>query len=313
MSIKNFTLDDVVKQMEELGKSTNTIRSYKNKWETIIKSFPPNTKLNKGFANDDEIIKIIYSATESPSTRKVYLSAYKNILELYGYPNKKRLRIKELISGEKENNQIQQAIKNQSPPFSLEEAKEMFKQLTEKFKFYMKKAKGERLYGNNTMTAAYLMLILKHGVLRSDELHSIKITDVQHEDFNNISKADGVLTIVDHKNKKSIGTIKTQIDKAIIPLIKKANMDAHFIHTASSTGNGYASGDGVTKFMKRQVGFNNHLIRDAKTSIVLNSDNKERRDALKKYQMHNLDTQLQHYTKHAKAAEEVYLYDPIKE
>jgi hypothetical protein len=316
-NVQNFTLEGAGHKLTELGKSAGTLRSYKGKWEIIAKTFPEKQSLKNGFASVDNVIAFIYAKSESPSTRKTYLSAYKALLDLYDYPARTRKKVSELIKQEQENSTIQQAIKNQTPPFSLEDAKEMFQKLDELFKKAIKKASKEKEYGNATMLASYLFLILKHGVLRSDELSSLIISDKPLKDVNSISKT-GVLTIIHHKNEKSLGTVTTKIDKKIIPLISKAPEGVPFIHQLSKPVNGvytaYQSGDGVSKMLKRQIGYLNHTIRDAKTSIVLNSESPERRQALRHYQMHSLDTQLTHYTKHSGgAAEEVFGNDLIKE
>jgi hypothetical protein len=201
--VKNFTLDDANQKLSDLGKSKGTIKSYLGKWKIISKSFPEGMSLKKGFADTDRVLAFIYSKSESPSTRKTYLSAYKSLLDLFDFPTESRNKVSKLIKGEQENTMIEQAIKNQTPPFSLSEAKEIFSDLNKKYKSFKAKAKKEKGYDNNSMTAAYLLLILRHGVLRSDELANLRITRIPDRNMNSISQEDGMLTIIDHKNMKS--------------------------------------------------------------------------------------------------------------
>lgn len=310
-SVKNFTMEDAKTKLLELGKSQGTVKSYTGKWKIIANSFPKDLTLKKGFSEVDRVLAFIYSKSESPSTRKTYLSAYKALLDLFDFPATSRNTVSKLIKTEQENTMVEQAIKNQSPPFSIQEAKDMFLDLNKKYKEFKAKAKKENGYGNASMASAYLLLILKHGVLRSDELANLRITEKPEKNFNSISKDKGTLTIVDHKNMKSMGTVVTQLGPEILQYIKKATEGTPFIHQLKKKPKygwlPYQSGDGVTKMLHSHIGYNNHKIRDAKTSIVLNSNDKKRRDDLKHYQMHSLETQLTHYTKHiGGASEEVY-------
>jgi len=315
-NVQNFTLENAGTKLTDLGKSAGTLRSYQGKWKLISKSFPEKTSLKNGFANVDGVIAFIYDKSENPSTRKSYLSAYKALLDLYDFPAKTRKKVADLIKQEQENSTIQQVTKMQNPPLSLKDAKEMFVSLNKTFATAMKSASKETTYGNATMLSAYLMLIFKHGVLRSDELSTLIISDKPLENANSISKT-GELTIMNHKNKHSLGTVKTKLDKAILPLIKKAKEGTPFIHQLTKPVDGvyesYQSGDGVSKMLKRQTKYLNHAIRDAKTSIVLSSESPERREALRHFQMHSLETQLAHYTKHfGKGAEDTSDDEPTK-
>jgi|DEB0MinimDraft_10_1074344.scaffolds.fasta_scaffold00328_14 hypothetical protein len=307
----DFELKDISKKLSEM-KSQSTFKSYMQKIFFITSTFPSDMPLRKGFADVDHIVGEIYKKSNSPSTRRTYLSAWKAVLDAFNFEPKLRKHLTKLVKDEMKQTDIIVNKKLQSPEYSLQDAKEMLGHIGEKYKYHLK-VKSDKDYTFHNMMAAYYHLILNYGVLRVNELAHIFITDEWDPDatkrqINYIDIKNKILVVSIHKNKRAYGTIITDLDDKFINLVKPIlnylkngvkfwPMFNKLIKSPNLSAE-YSTPEGISRMLFKHTGYLNHKIRDAKTSLVLYKGNIKAIDALQKYQMHSLDTMLKHYTKH---------------
>ena len=134
--------------------------------------------------------------------------------------------------------------------------------------------------------------------MRNSEFASIIIADGVSNADNYINRKTGLLTIRDHKTKKTQPLKEIQLDKHFMEIIKPAHNAIFFSGgvNGKSGGNLFGSGDGLQKRIQRELGLDNYEVRKAKTSIELSKPNNAKGVArLAEIQGHSVDTQLSFY------------------
>ena len=301
-----ITLENIREKLTGL-KAKTTVRAYYSRLEQMYNEFRGKTKdtIRTVFEDDKKVIDWVVSGGggkfKSVSAKRGYLSAYLFLLINYDFDIKKRRKVQAIIKEQMIEDKLAQNDKIKNTHFDLKEAKQMFKKIDDLYEHHysmMFAFDRDEVYDIHRMWAAYLYFVLNYGVLRNSEFASIIIADGVSNADNYINRKTGLLTIRDHKTKKTQPLKEIQLDKHFMEIIKPAHNAIFFSGGANgkSGGNLFGSGDGFQKRIQRELGLDNYEVRKAKTSIELSKPNNAKGVArLAEIQGHSVDTQLSFY------------------
>lgn len=288
-----LTIESIEERLNET-KSSSTVKSYFQKIRTIAKAIEGDS-LREKFEKRNEIVKWINAnpSLKTNATRRAYLSAYKFVLDEFGFRAIDRNAIKNLVRDSAELGVIEQKKKMEQDEIPIEEAEDMLKDLKELYELY-KESMSPDVYDHRRSIATFLHLVINYGVLRPSELYKMTVHDGDSTNPNFINRENRVMIIREHKTKANQPIKEIILDDAFMELIKPCKK---FIFPMKN-GRPYASPDGFSKMIVSKVGTDYYDMRKMKTSLVLDKGDNNEILKLSKIQGHSVQTQLDYYNKY---------------
>ena len=281
---KVITIEDIKNKFELSELSHNSKIKYLGAINRIITWF--DYEVDDLFENHtDEIISQINEKYPNVNTRKQYISSILNIYkfydltELYGKVYNIFNETKNEIIEKKETKPIEIAVE------IMDDLQLKYQELKEKI--------IDSEYNEDRIYCAIASLFINHGVLRGSELINMFISkDDKCQIPNFIDLENHKMIINDHKTSKSQGIRTINLCDDFIDLLKDFP-NRYFV--TNEKFELYKDSSGLSKKMKKYLGFKNYTMRKAKSSINLKSIDQDVCEA----QGHNLQTQMSNYREYA--------------
>ena len=217
----------------------------------------------------------------SNSYMNSFLSVLENIIKFFCPNEENQKNIKEERDLLRKHIQLNQDEKNNETE-NIEDGKEIMENLIENH------------------NDEYVYLIKKFGVMRPQELVTIKILDEDNDEDNYINIMTNKMIINKHKTFKTRGIKKIDLDDDFIKMVSN-KLGGYLFQTFK--GEKYKSVEGFEKMCVRVYGYKTYFFRKLKVSLEIHKILKEggkmsEISKLENYNGHDFQTMLKHYRSH---------------